>query len=60
MHKQQNLSIERDAGDLTQDKTAIFGSFERELIGLLRKTHSSLKTLNEIDKLIDKYRGAKK
>jgi len=57
MSEQQNLSIKGDAGETKRDTTQILNTFEREIIGLIRNIHGVVgsKTMNEINKTIDKY-----
>ncbi len=59
MSKQQNLSIKGDAGETKQNKTEILTSFEREIIGIIRKNKGAV-SQDEIEKEVDKYTEVKK
>lgn len=57
MPNQQRLFNKGKAGATEQDTTKIFSNFEREVIGVIRKSHGVVSTRgqNEIEEILDNY-----
>jgi len=57
MPNQQKLFDKGQAGAIEQDTTTVFSKFEREVIGVIKKSHGNVssKGQKEIEDILDKY-----